>query len=741
MLYTSTRYRNAIFNERQMAAKVSITLADGTKLEYGPERLWSGGLSIEDAVSGTDFGPGGVVIGQCTVKLGNMDEALSGYDFIGAQVIPYVGMVFEDSTEWLKKGVFTVETPTFKAGLVTLTCLDKLYKLDRSYDTSLHFPVALANIVLDVCECCGVELVSSQFPNAGFTVQNKPDSATTYREVLSYAAQIAGCFARCNVGGELELRWFDVTALESNDLDGGRLDDTTQAAYPSGDTADGGQFDAGYPYYTTGHTVDGGGFDSPAYHSLYMLTSLDVAIDDVVITGVRVDATLEEGEESYLSGTEGYVLTVTDNPFIGSGQARAVADYLANHLVGLRFRPLTLETVSDPSIEAGDVAYAVDLKGNQYPTLITSLSYTYGSAERIDCEAESPAANSSTRYSAVTKAQIAARKQVEREAAERAQALAAEQHAREQGLSAEEQARQQAIAEEKRVREQAIASLNTRLDNSSGTYTTVTTAPDGSKIYYLHDKARLQDSRIVWKMTAEAWAVSSDGGQSYSYGMMVNGDVVTRILSAVGINAEWIKVFTSFTVGQNFSVDYRGVIKALAGRIGNFEIVDGALRAGLGPDGLEYDAYITYDYHGLAAKGNTIDIGGTQYTESARLDLSTDGGGGRASLNLTDSEVTITLNYENAPMPDDYDNYGTFRINGAKRILMNAKGGGIDLMEESSSISTKNTFMITVVDTPDNWLDGPEIHLNVGDSGKIYLNAGTVDIAGKLCRNGVQLPI
>lgn len=42
-------------------------------------------------------------------------------------------------------------------------------------------------------------------------------------------------------------------------------------------------------------------------------------------------------------------------------------------------------------------------------------------------------------------------------------------------------------------------------------------------------------------MTAEAWAVSTDGGQHWNGGMTVDGDVIARILTATGVNADWIK--------------------------------------------------------------------------------------------------------------------------------------------------------------------------------------------------------
>ena len=41
-------------------------------------------------------------------------------------------------------------------------------------------------------------------------------------------------------------------------------------------------------------------------------------------------------------------------------------------------------------------------------------------------------------------------------------------------------------------------------------------------------------------MTAEAWGVSTDSGQTWNGGMTVDGDTIVRILNAVGVNADWV---------------------------------------------------------------------------------------------------------------------------------------------------------------------------------------------------------
>ena len=78
------------------------------------------------------------------------------------------------------------------------------------------------------------------------------------------------------------------------------------------------------------------------------------------------------------------------------------------------------------------------------------------------------------------------------------------------------------------------------LANSSGLYITPETQADGSSIYYMHNKPTLKESDIVWKITAEALGISTDGGKTYPFGFQVTGEMVAKLLAVEGVNASWI---------------------------------------------------------------------------------------------------------------------------------------------------------------------------------------------------------
>lgn len=231
---------------------------------------------------------------------------------------------------------------------------------------------------------------------------------------------------------------------------------------------------------------------------------------DVVITGVTVTEYSENTEEepmSYTSGTTGYVIDVSENKLIGVDDGQTVASMIGQKCVGMLFRPFECECPTDVSIEAGDAVVIKDRNGNLYNSYVTTTTLQPGRGQRVACNAKSAEKNSSTRYSKLNQVLLTSRKMVQQEKSER---------------------------------EKALEDFNKRLENSTGVYTTIETQADGSKIYYLHDKPKLSESLMVWKMTAEAWSVSTDGGKTWNGGMTVDGDTIVRILTATGVNADWI---------------------------------------------------------------------------------------------------------------------------------------------------------------------------------------------------------
>ena len=498
-------------DNRDYIIECKILLSDNTELYVDNTNLWSDSFKIEDAVSNPGkFDIGAVITNKLTFTLNNIYDEYTEYDFTDAVVKNVrVGLVLQDGTEeYVKKGEYTVDDAMYNGSLITLECLDNMSKLDKSYkESKLVYPATIGTIVRDVCTVCGVALNTFEFPNNTYIVQERPsDEALTFRQVLNWCAQISGCFARCNAEGKLEIKWFQTGILEDN-LEGGTFDSATPK-YETGDAADGGEFNP----WSQGDSYNGGTFqDLLSTHHFISYTSPEISTDDVVITGVLVKEYSPDVNKDeivpYLTGTEGYVLSIEENRFIPPGRGQEVAAYLGSRLIGLRFRPLSFSCLSDPTVEAGDVGFFTDRKCKTYKFLVTNTVFSSGNYQTVTCDAQTPARNKATRYSAATQAYVELRKQ---------------------------------IRKEKTEREKALEELGNRLAASSGLYTTIEVQESGGRIFYMHDRPNLADSNIVWKMNAEAWGVSTDGGKNWNGGMTVDGDAIVRILTAIGVNASWI---------------------------------------------------------------------------------------------------------------------------------------------------------------------------------------------------------
>lgn len=516
MIHTSNAFKDAMLENTRCVARATILLKDGQELLADSTNIFQEGVKIDDSTSGTSsFDIGAAVINKLTLSLNNIDDCYSCFDFTDAVITLWVGKQLGDKIEWLKKGVFNADDPQSNASVLVIEALDNMEKFDRDYDRSLRFPTTLRSIVQQGCDQCGLILATSTFDFGSYVIANEPfdrDEKITWREILQYCAQIVGCYARCNVDGNLELKWYDRDVFDRNNLDGGHYDPGT-FAYQSGDKADGGNF----VDFSDGDTADGGTFKNAAWdqcHHIFALNSLEVSTDDVVITGIQVTASdlIQNGGEALkgervLYGHPGYVLDVSGNPLIRYGQAEVVAKHLGEKITGLRFRKMSASCLGDPSIEAGDAAYVTDRKGNSYQCYITNLTYTIGGYERVSSDAETPGRNTSKRYSEMTKAIVAAGKNADAK------------------LS---------------VYDQYVTQMNQLAINAMGYYQTVEALDDGSRITYMHDKPEMNESLVVYKISADGFFTSTDGGKNYIYGINKDGNAVMNVLAAIGVKADWI---------------------------------------------------------------------------------------------------------------------------------------------------------------------------------------------------------
>lgn len=499
MKNVSSNFRNELNNgNRNYVKSADITLKNGTVLHIDNSKLWNNGLKIENAVSNTDsFDISSVIIGQLTLTILNIDDEYSGYDFTDCTVSNVkVGLQLEDGTiESLSYGTFYLNEATYSSEVITLTFYDCLYKFDKNYsESNLQYPATLNQIVRDACDVCGVTMGTVTFDNDDYIVQERPeDDSLTFRQVLLWVGQISVNYFYADEEGRLAIGWYDIDGEEINDID--TIESVLRDV--NGDVI---------------LDVNGNQIITDIETGLSSFVSLSTQLDDVVITGIQVlqDIETDNGQKTvtYQSGKSGYILSVSGNKLIQGDQGSYIASMIAAKVVGVRFRGFSATCLSDPTIECGDSIILVDRKGRRYKSIVTNNTFQPGNFQNLLCSAETPARNSATRYSQITQVYVDYRKEIEKEKTER---------------------------------EEALEDLGNRINTSSGVFTTIETLADGSQKFYLHNKPMLSESDIIWIMTAEAWGVSTDGGKTINAGMTVDGDTIVRILTAVGINADWIK--------------------------------------------------------------------------------------------------------------------------------------------------------------------------------------------------------
>ena len=154
---------------REFTAKADIELANNTVLTITEEDIVLGGLKINDATSSNNsFQIGSAIINQCTLMLNNIGGEFDQYDFTDAVIRPYIGLKLSKTTEWLKKGVFTVDEPTVASSIISLVALDNISKLDTPFsNVTQSFPCTRLQLLQKVCLHCGVPLATSVFTNSG----------------------------------------------------------------------------------------------------------------------------------------------------------------------------------------------------------------------------------------------------------------------------------------------------------------------------------------------------------------------------------------------------------------------------------------------------------------------------------------------------------------------------------------------------------------------------------------------
>lgn len=345
--------------------------------QIGSEDIWAGGVEFDDAVSSdSTFQIGAAIINKCTITLNNSTGKFDGTVFEGDAVL--VSLYIIDSStsdnpayEYIMKGTYIVNNASYTDNLITLDCYDKMMWFDKDYSySSLQYPATLDQIVQDACYNCGVLYGSFDSSLKGIHVNRKP-TATTFREVISWCAQIAGCFARVSRLGQLELKWFPT-------MYAGLIENVYNKSVSR------------HVYYITGVKCRYKIYEENV-EILYDEEPPEVEVEAVsdeelsLLTITDVDTAYQDVSV----GTDGYVVELLDNDLLELENVARVTIDLNTKIHGMGVKKITVNCVANPTIEAGDYISVKDTKHNStFQMRVTSVRYNSGGGMTVTSAGE-----------------------------------------------------------------------------------------------------------------------------------------------------------------------------------------------------------------------------------------------------------------------------------------------------------------------------------------------------------------
>lgn len=496
MINVSNAFREKLEAGEPARMAVDITFPDGTKKTIN-EDIMNGGNGFSDCAESSSFPVGATVCKTLTLSINNDQEQWKNYNFYGAKIHAYLKL-----------------QTSYAAPESVSVLLDESYNpiLDSTSDPIIATQAATKDIIETIDK--GVYTVTT--PEQYSDIINVTALDDMYKANKTYTSGLKLPQSLINlvrdacktVGIGMNL------TMDHGDIIIRSIPDSMTFRQLFGYAAMVESANARIDYFGNLQFVkwDFEKADVPELKNYGNPPTL--SSDDIVITGIKVTngQSNDDANTDYsgMYGDEGYVLEL-ENELIDTDQLQTVANIIGEQIVGARFRNLEGDLVYNPLVEFGDMVYTYDRLGNKYLTPLTDVSGNVGGLTTVKTQADDPIRGSSDFYGNSTKAIVVARQMVQKETS---------------------------------AREEAIQRLAETLNSSSGLYMTQEPQQDGSIIYYMHNKATMAESNIIWKLTAEAFAVSIDGGKTYPYGFAVTGELITRLLYAEGINADYINAGT-----------------------------------------------------------------------------------------------------------------------------------------------------------------------------------------------------
>lgn len=257
----------------------------------------------------------------------------------------------DDAGNRTKVGVFYAEKPTrTKRNSYKVTAYDTMSKLDADFSGWLHanqaqFPKTIWQLVQLACQRAGVALASSGLPiNSSYSVQAFYADDLTCRQIISWAAEAAGCYAHMNADGKLQfLTYTDKRRTAKITPDGA-----------SNSTA----------YYA----------DSLSYedYTVKAIEKVQIRQSDSDVGVIYPDSTTATNTYA----VQGNLLLTTGT----EANLKSVVQNLYNVLKNVTYTPCKVSVPSSSGLACGQIVHVKDARGREFDTYLMSATISSGKA-------------------------------------------------------------------------------------------------------------------------------------------------------------------------------------------------------------------------------------------------------------------------------------------------------------------------------------------------------------------------
>lgn len=325
-----------------------LTLPSGTELKGGSPGSAMKSLTLHTAVNaGQEFTIGSAFSDYIEAEI--WADPGGSLQITAGDALTYYRQ--DDAGNRTKVGVFYAEKPTrTKRNSYKVTAYDTMSKLDADFSSWLRanqarFPKTIWQLVQLACQRAGVALASSSLPiNGSYSVQAFYADDLTCRQIISWAAEAAGCYAHMNADGKLQfLTYTDKRSTAKITPDGA-----------SNSTA----------YYA----------DSLSYedYTVKAIEKVQIRQSDSDVGVIYPDSTTATNTYA----VQGNLLLTTGT----EANLKSVVQNLYNVLKNVTYTPCKVSVPSGSGLACGQIVHVKDARGREFDTYLMSATISSGKA-------------------------------------------------------------------------------------------------------------------------------------------------------------------------------------------------------------------------------------------------------------------------------------------------------------------------------------------------------------------------